>query len=112
MGSLSTEEEKSSYPADKIIGEIGSLDNGSAHISPVDTDEAILRANGHTTAMKRQFNWFAALGLAFTITNSWVGYLVRALRLLEQNIRLSGPLTPIFRVTLVRIWSMADHSPF
>ncbi|GAB1192677.1 hypothetical protein APSETT444_001871 [Aspergillus pseudonomiae] len=40
-----------------------------------DDDDAILRANGHQTAMPRQFNWLSALGLGFSITNSWVGYL-------------------------------------
>lgn len=41
-----------------------------------DPDIAILRANGHESVLKRQFNWFSALALGFTITNSWVGYLV------------------------------------
>ena len=42
-------------------------------------DDVINRANGHETAMQRQFKWISALGLAFSITNSWVGYLVRVL---------------------------------
>ena len=42
-------------------------------------DDVINRANGHETAMLRQFKWISALGLAFSITNSWVGYLVRFL---------------------------------
>lgn len=33
-------------------------------------------ARGHTPAMPRQFSWLSALGLGFSITNSWVGYLV------------------------------------
>lgn len=41
-----------------------------------DVDDAILRANGHDAVLKRQFRWFSALGLAFSITNSWIGYLV------------------------------------
>lgn len=41
-----------------------------------DEDDAILRANGHEAAMPRQFNWISALGLGFSITNSWIGYLV------------------------------------
>ena len=41
-----------------------------------DDDDAILRANGHEAAMPRQFSWLSALGLGFSITNSWVGYLV------------------------------------
>lgn len=39
-------------------------------------DDATLRAQGHEVVMDRQFNWIAALGLAFSITNSWIGYLV------------------------------------
>jgi hypothetical protein len=41
-------------------------------------DDAILRANGHEAVMPRQFNWISALGLGFSITNSWIGYLVSA----------------------------------
>lgn len=41
-----------------------------------DADDVVLRANGHDPAMQRQFKWLSALGLAFSITNSWVGYLV------------------------------------
>lgn len=42
-----------------------------------DVDDAILRANGHRSELKRQFSWLSALGLGFSITNSWAGYLVR-----------------------------------
>lgn len=48
---------------------------GSA-IEDADDDDAILRANGHAAAMPRQSNWLSALGLGFSITNSWIGYLV------------------------------------
>lgn len=41
-----------------------------------DEDDATLRANGHDQSMPRQFSWVSALGLGFSITNSWVGYLV------------------------------------
>lgn len=41
-----------------------------------DDDDAVLRANGHEAAMPRQFTWVSALGLAFSIINSWIGYLV------------------------------------
>jgi len=44
-------------------------------IEDVDGDLA-LQAQGHDLVMERQFSWVAALGLAFSITNSWVGYLV------------------------------------
>lgn len=49
-----------------------------------DDDDAILRMNGHEAAMPRQFNWLSALGLGFSITNSWIGYLV------FQSIRARG----------------------
>lgn len=35
-------------------------------------DEALLRAQGHVEEMPRQFSHLAAIGLAFSITNSWV----------------------------------------
>lgn len=41
-----------------------------------DIDNAVLRANGHRSELKRQFNWLSALALGFSITNSWAGYLV------------------------------------
>lgn len=41
-----------------------------------DVDDAVLRANGHSSDLKRQFSWISALGLGFSITNSWAGYLV------------------------------------
>ncbi|KAJ4345564.1 uncharacterized protein N0V89_011697 [Didymosphaeria variabile] len=41
----------------------------------VDVDDEILRRNGHEAALERQFSWISALGLGFSITNSWVGYL-------------------------------------
>ncbi|KAF4470382.1 choline transporter [Fusarium albosuccineum] len=40
-----------------------------------DIDDAVLRANGHKSDLKRQFNWISALGLGFSITNSGAGYL-------------------------------------
>lgn len=39
-------------------------------------DDAILRAQGHDAAMPRSFSIMSALGLGFSITNSWVGYAV------------------------------------
>lgn len=44
-----------------------------------DIDDAILRANGHKSELRRQFSWLSALGLGFSITNSWAGYLVSSL---------------------------------
>lgn len=37
-------------------------------------DELLLRAQGHQGELPRQFSSFAALSLAFVITNSWLGY--------------------------------------
>lgn len=51
-----------------------SISNGA--ILADNADDLILRANGHKLQMRRQFNWLSALGLGFSITNSWVGYLV------------------------------------
>ena len=47
--------------------------------SPVDeaglsVDEIQLRAQGHIGELPRQFSAFATLSLAFSLTNSWVGY--------------------------------------
>lgn len=42
-----------------------------------EVDDEILHAQGHEAVLTRQFNWISALGLAFSVTNSWVGYLVR-----------------------------------
>lgn len=42
-----------------------------------EVDDAILHAQGHEAVLTRQFNWISALGLAFSVTNSWIGYLVR-----------------------------------
>ncbi|KAL5047364.1 hypothetical protein BDW71DRAFT_196810 [Aspergillus fruticulosus] len=41
----------------------------------INIDDLILQANGHKPELRRQFNWLSALGLGFSITNSWVGYL-------------------------------------
>ncbi|QKX64666.1 uncharacterized protein TRUGW13939_11842 [Talaromyces rugulosus] len=38
------------------------------------SDELLLRAQGHQGELPRQFSSFAALSLAFVITNSWLGY--------------------------------------
>lgn len=44
-----------------------------------EVDDAILHAQGHEAVrvLTRQFNWISALGLAFSVTNSWIGYLVK-----------------------------------
>lgn len=55
---------------------IQSVQEGQIEESSNLDDDVILRAQGHDAAMDRQFSWIAALGMAFSITNSWVGYLV------------------------------------
>lgn len=37
-------------------------------------DEIQLRAQGHVGELPRQFSTFAMLAVAFSITNSWIGY--------------------------------------
>ncbi|KXH67038.1 hypothetical protein CSAL01_06580 [Colletotrichum salicis] len=69
----------------------GSISN-STFGGPVDVDDIILRANGHNTAMRRQFSWMSALGLGFSITNSWVGYLSN----FGQNLIYGGPQSCLF----------------
>ncbi|KAL5342282.1 choline transporter [Aspergillus crustosus] len=61
-----------------------------------DDDDAILRANGHTQAMPRQFSWISALGLGFSITNSWVGYL----SCFGQSLIYGGPRICIFALVI------------
>lgn len=53
---------------------------------------AILKAQGHIPAMERSFSPFAALGLGFSITNSWVGYL----SCFGQNLAYAGPNSVVF----------------
>ncbi|KAL3475488.1 amino acid/polyamine transporter I [Aspergillus californicus] len=63
----------------------GGISNTTAQ--PDNIDDLVLRANGHTAELKRQFNWLSALGLGFSITNSWVGYLSN----FGQNMAYGGP---------------------
>lgn len=68
---METKQEKDNHDRESIA-------HGS--ILGADIDDAVLRANGHASDLKRQFNWLSALGLGFSITNSWVGYLVSQLK--------------------------------
>ncbi|OJJ30922.1 hypothetical protein ASPWEDRAFT_62284 [Aspergillus wentii DTO 134E9] len=45
-------------------------DNGDI----IDLDAAVLRAQGHEAELERSFSWVGALGLAFSIVNSWLTY--------------------------------------
>lgn len=46
------------------------LDNGLG----LSHDELQLRAQGHVAELPRRFSWLATLALAFSITNTWIGY--------------------------------------
>lgn len=46
-----------------------SISNGTRG-NPVDLDDTILRANGHSTAMPHQSSWMSALNPGFSITDS------------------------------------------
>ncbi|KAL6411911.1 amino acid permease [Ilyonectria robusta] len=37
-------------------------------------DDAILRAQGHEAVLPRSFSWWGAIGLGYSITNSWMSY--------------------------------------
>ncbi|KAJ5722624.1 amino acid/polyamine transporter I [Penicillium malachiteum] len=49
-------------------------------------DDDLLRAQGHESVMKRSFSLLSSLGLAFSITNAWVG----ALSNFGQNLQYGG----------------------
>ncbi|KAL4918505.1 amino acid/polyamine transporter I [Aspergillus aurantiobrunneus] len=62
-------------------------------------DDLILQANGHKPELRRQFSWLSALGLGFSITNSWVGYLSN----FGQNMEYGGPRLVIVGLVLAFI---------
>lgn len=70
-GALGTMEAKPGR--EKVSFSRGSIESSRPDIN---LDDAVLEANGHKAEMPRQFNWISALGLGFSITNSWAGYLV------------------------------------
>lgn len=74
-----------------------------------EVDDAILHAQGHEAVLARQFNWISALGLAFSVTNSWVGYLVRMNHSPTEPHELST-INTSDRVALDKIWSMGGLS--
>lgn len=43
------------------------------HGQALSADELLLRAQGHTGELPRQFGAFATVSLAFSLTNSWLG---------------------------------------
>ena len=62
-------------------------------------DDAVLRAQGHEAAMPRSFSMMSALGLGFSITNSWVGYLSN----FGQNLIYGGPQSVIFGLLVATV---------
>ena len=83
-------------------------------LNKVDLDDVVLHANGHRAEMPRQFNWFSALGLSFSITDSWMGYMVSASSmgscwLSNHSLKLTQNLTNIIRATSDKIYYMVAH---
>lgn len=62
-------------------------------------DDEQLRAQGHQAALERSFSPLAAIGLAFSITNSWVGYLSN----FGQNLIYGGPQSVIFGLLVATV---------
>ncbi|GAM90464.1 hypothetical protein ANO11243_085080 [Dothideomycetidae sp. 11243] len=47
---------------------------GLEKLNTADVDDAILRAQGHEAELERSFSLWGVVGLAFSITNSWLTY--------------------------------------
>ncbi|RAL04575.1 choline transporter [Aspergillus ibericus CBS 121593] len=68
---------------------IESIQNGE--IDVFDLDDAVAPASGKAD-MPHQFNWISTLGISFSITNSWAGYLSN----FGQTLAYGGPRLVIF----------------
>ncbi|KAL8916430.1 MAG: hypothetical protein Q9208_008516 [Pyrenodesmia sp. 3 TL-2023] len=66
---------------------------------PHDLDNANLRAQGHEVALQRSFSPLAALGLGFSITASWAGYLSN----FGQNLVYGGPQNVVFGLLVATV---------
>ena len=75
---------------------VGSMPGEEQQDSQSDT---ILLAQGHKAAIRRSFSPFAALGLGFSITNSWVGYL----SCFGQNLAYAGPNSVVFGLLVAAV---------
>ncbi|KAL8959294.1 MAG: hypothetical protein Q9193_003817, partial [Seirophora villosa] len=64
-----------------------------------DLDDANLRAQGHEVALQRSFSPLSALGLGFSITASWAGYLSN----FGQNLIYGGPQNVIFGLLVATV---------
>ncbi|KAL8969325.1 MAG: hypothetical protein Q9183_002054, partial [Haloplaca sp. 2 TL-2023] len=83
------------WPGDKSIADhsgAGSEPTLVPSADSYDLDDANLRAQGHEAALQRRFSPLAAIGLGFSITNSWVGYLSN----FGQNLIYGGPQVVVF----------------
>lgn len=69
-------------------GEIGFLDLDDGVTPEINGD-----------GMPRQFNWLSTLGISFSITNSWAGYLVSIYARASQT---SSDASIVCRATLAR----------
>ncbi|KAE8337215.1 hypothetical protein BDV24DRAFT_154536 [Aspergillus arachidicola] len=50
------------------------LQDGKGFGEVFDLDDAVLRAQGHVAELERSFSWVGAIGLAYSIINSWLAY--------------------------------------
>ncbi|PPJ61050.1 hypothetical protein CBER1_01960 [Cercospora berteroae] len=83
-------------PLDEAVEHDSTVQTGTMEDLKGDLDDNILRAQGHEAVLIRQFSWIAALGLGFSITNSWAGYL----SCFGQNLHYGGPFSCIFGLIL------------
>ncbi|KAI4235165.1 MAG: hypothetical protein LQ349_003345 [Xanthoria aureola] len=76
-----------------FVAATDSKDLALENLSPSEHfDDANLRAQGHEAVLQRSFSPLAAIGLGFSIANSWVGYL----SIVGQNLIYGGPQNAVF----------------
>ncbi|KAL4964410.1 amino acid/polyamine transporter I [Aspergillus stella-maris] len=100
MDSKSPEIEKRvSQDVSPGIGLPSSSAEAETEATTTTADDTMLAAMGHTPELRRQFSWLSSLGLGFSITNSWVGYLSN----FGQNMIYGGPRLVIVGLVLAFI---------
>ena len=85
--------------SNKSRGDDGCIGSTPSEEEPHSQSDAILLARGHKAVMRRSFSPFAALGLGFSITNSWVGYL----SCFGQNLTYAGPNSVVFGLLVAAV---------
>ncbi|KAL5444120.1 hypothetical protein PMIN05_003350 [Paraphaeosphaeria minitans] len=75
-------------------------------LATANIDDEILRRYGHEAVLERQFSWLSTLGLGFSITNSWVGYL----SCFGQNLKYGGPNSVIFGLIVAFFCAVHHHT--